>query len=173
MPKVTSAEARRHEQEAWVLRRQCLTEAEIAARLGISQPAVSKILARVEDRTLKALTRSVGRVKARQTEQLDWVVAEAARAWALSLEDAESEKTIETIEAAEVEDGDPTTRRERTVKGQSGNPQHLAQLRGALADQRSLWGLDAPAEVEHGGQVKVVVEYTDAPHREGNPTHEQ
>jgi hypothetical protein len=40
------------------------------------------------------------------------------------------------------------------VEGQSGNPSLVAQLRGAMADVRTIWGLDAPQKVDAttGGQ---------------------
>ena len=145
MPRPSNDLARQHEDAAWALRRQCLTEAEIAEKLGISQPAVSKILKRVEDRVLKSLAREIGREKARQTSQLDWVAAEAARAWARSLGDAVTVKQTDTPIGPEGGDGDRT---ETTVKGQSGNPALLAQLRGALADVRAIWGLNAPKKLE-------------------------
>lgn len=143
MGRPTGESVRLREEEAWALRCRGYTLVEIARRLDLTHGAVSKILERIEDRTFKLLEKSIARTKARQTAQLDLIHAEAMRAWERSLADAETEKTTEDADG----EGDPTTRRERTVKGQSGNPQHLAQARGALADQRDLLGLNAPTKI--------------------------
>jgi DNA-binding transcriptional LysR family regulator len=53
----------------------------IAADLGISQAAVSKLLKRLETRVLRELAETVERQKARQTLRLEHHYAEAMRAW--------------------------------------------------------------------------------------------
>ena len=60
---------------------------QIAADLGISQAAVSKILKRVELRLLRELAETVERQKARQTLRLEHLFAEAMRAWEQSKAD--------------------------------------------------------------------------------------
>ena len=54
---------------------------QIAADLGVTQAAVSKILNRVERRALRELTATVERHKVRHTLRLDHIYAEAMRAW--------------------------------------------------------------------------------------------
>jgi DNA-binding transcriptional LysR family regulator len=141
--------SRQREQDAWTLRQEGRTEAAIAERLGVSQPAVSKMLRRVEDRVLKDLTKEVGRTKARQTAQLEWAASQAARAWERSLEDAVSVKeSVAPIGPKDAQsEREVGVETERTTRGQSGNPALLAQFREALADIRKIWGLDAPTKV--------------------------
>ena len=56
------------------------SQQQIAADLGVTQAAVSKILNRVERRVLRELTATVERHKARQTLRLEHIFAEAMRA---------------------------------------------------------------------------------------------
>lgn len=148
-----------------VLRRKCWTQERIATELGLARETVSRTLANLARAVARRLEDRAVVERVEQLDQLDLIADEALRAWERSLLDAETQKTVE---AAEVE-GDPTTRREKTVKGQSGNPALLARAMDALAAKRSLLGLDAPTEVDHGGQVKIIVEYQDAPPRSAPP----
>jgi hypothetical protein len=106
------------------------------------------MLRRTEDKVLKGLEDRAVIERVVQLDQLDHIFDEAMRAWERSLEDAVTVRT--DAEGAVLE---------RTVKGQSGNPALLARAMDALAAKRTLLGLDAPPEVEHGGEVKVIVEY--------------
>src|SRR4029453_18746451 len=54
---------------------------QIAGDLGISQPAVSKILKRIELRVLRELADTVERQKARQSLRLEYLFAESMRSW--------------------------------------------------------------------------------------------
>ena len=56
------------------------SQPQIAADLGISQAAVSKLLKRIEVRLLRELAETVQRQKARQTLRLEHLFAEAMRA---------------------------------------------------------------------------------------------
>jgi transcriptional regulator with XRE-family HTH domain len=123
----------RREEQAWALRLQGRTEAEIAAALGVTQGAVSKILHRVERQALRRLTREAALLKVVQLAQLEHIVDEAMRAWAVSLEDS--------VTVQGFSDGKFIV----TTRTQCGNPALLGQARGALADIRALLGLEAPA----------------------------
>src|SRR4051812_6753892 len=82
MPRPASREiARQRETRAWAMRQACATQDAIAQELGVSQPAVSQILARVEKRVLADLRAEVERCKVRQTAQLEHVACEAILAW--------------------------------------------------------------------------------------------
>lgn len=161
--KVPREVTRQRETEAWRLRQGCWTEARIAAELGVSQQAVSKILARVAARVLKELDELVEAEKVIQLDQLHEIAHQAMRAWERSLEDGVTVK-----ETAGVGGGIETT-----TKGQSGNPALLAQARGALADIRDLLGLNAKANDlselsdeellrRAGGVVRLDVVFQDA-----------
>jgi transcriptional regulator with XRE-family HTH domain len=118
---------------------------QIAADLGVSQAAVSKILNRVELRVLRELTARVERQKARQTLRLEHIFAEAIRAW-------DQSKADTTRRRQRKSEGGPggagATVAEIVVENQHGDPRYLEEARKALADHRKLWGLDAPQKID-------------------------
>ena len=120
------------------------TQPQIARDLGISQAAVSKLLKRIETRLLRELAETVQRQKARQTLRLDHLFAEAIRAWHESKADTTRRRQRQTQGV----DGTGATVAELVVENQHGDPRYLDEARKALADQRKLWGLDAPQKVD-------------------------
>ena len=121
------------------------SQREIAADVGISQPAVCKILHRVEARVIGELTATVERQKVRQTLRLEHLYTEAVRAWEAS------KGEITRRRQRKVTDGSPgegTTVVEVTVENRYGDPRFLDLGRRVLADLRALWGLDAPQKVD-------------------------
>ena len=64
----------------------------IAADLGVTQAAVSKLLARVEQRLLRELKDTVERQKARQSYRLEHQYAQAMRAWEASKADTQRKR---------------------------------------------------------------------------------
>jgi hypothetical protein len=118
---------------------------QIAADLGISQAAVSKTLKRVELRVLRELTAVVDRQKARHTLRLEYLFAEAIRAWDQSKADTTRRRQRKTQSGS---DGAGATIAEIVSENQHGDPRYLDEARKALADHRKLWGLDAPQKVD-------------------------
>lgn len=115
---------------------------QIAALLGISQPAVSKILRRADDQTLQDLRERGLRVKGRQVLQLEHIRAEAMAAWHRSKTDAVRKRQRRSDGA-----GAGTSVAEVVTEAQHGDPRYLAEARNALTDQRKLLGLDAPQQL--------------------------
>jgi predicted transcriptional regulator len=123
----------------------CWSQQQIAADLGISQAAVSKILRRVEGRMLREISATVERQKARQTVRLEHLFAEAMRAW----EDSKADSTRRRQRKSDGGSGGAgATVAELVVENQHGDPRYLDQARNTLADQRKLWGLDAPQKMD-------------------------
>jgi hypothetical protein len=120
------------------------SQPQIAADLGISQAAVSKLLKRVETRFLREVAETVQRQKARQTLRLEHLFAEAMRAWTASQGDTTRRRQRQTQGGG----GAGATVAELVVENQHGDPRYLDEARKALADQRKLWGLDAPQKVD-------------------------
>ena len=120
------------------------SQPQIAADLGISQAAVSKLLKRIETRFLRELAETVQRQRTRQTLRLEHLFAEAMRAWVVSQRDATRRRQRQTQGG----DGAGTTVAELVVETQHGDPRYLDEARKALADQRKLWGLDAAQKVD-------------------------
>jgi predicted transcriptional regulator len=120
------------------------SQPQIAGDLGISQAAVSKLLRRIETRLLRELAETVQRQKARQTLRLEHLFAEAMRAWNESKADTTRRRQRQTQGG----DGAGATVAELVVENQHGDPRYLDEARKSLADQRKLWGLDAPQKVD-------------------------
>jgi predicted transcriptional regulator len=118
---------------------------QIAADLGVSQAAVSKILNRVERRVLRELTATVERQKARHTLRLEHIFTEAMRAWDQSKADTTRRRQRKSEGGA---GGPGATVAEIVVENQHGDARYLEEARKALADHRKLWGLDAPQKVD-------------------------
>jgi len=118
---------------------------QIAADLGVSQAAVSKILRRSEERILGELRAIVERQKVRHTLRLEHMFAEAMRAWGHSKTDTTRRRQRKTQGAT---GGAATTVAEIVSENQHGDPRYLEEARKTLADHRKLWGLDAPQKVD-------------------------
>lgn len=118
------------------------TQQQIADALGISQPAVSKIVRRIEDRLLADLAVKAERQRARQTLRLDYIYGQAIHAWQESKQEGVRRRQRKTEH-----DGGASTVAELVSENRHGNPQYLEQARKALADVRKMWGVDAPARM--------------------------
>ena len=103
---------------------------QIAATLGISQAAVSKILTRVDERALRDLTAAVARQKAAQTRVLDHLQAEALQAW----EHSKAETTRRRQRQSRAGDRVPGTSVELTVETRHGDPRYLEVVLRTLSD---------------------------------------
>lgn len=128
------------EMRALELSVQGFTQIEIAAELGVTQAAVSKILNRVETRVLKDRMALVDRLKTQQTLRLEHLYREGMRAWERSKSDSTRRRQ------RKLQDGtkEGPTIAELVVETEHGNPQFLEVARKALADERKLWGLNRP-----------------------------
>jgi predicted transcriptional regulator len=139
------ARIRTRELRAMELTVQGWSQHQIAADLGVSQVAVSKILKRVEVRLLRELAATVERQKARHTVRLEHLFAEAIRAWEQSKADTTRRRQRKSDGGS---GGTGRTVAEIVVENQHGDPRYLEEARKALADHRKLWGLDAPQRVD-------------------------
>lgn len=158
---------RQRELEAWELVAQGFSQREIAKRIGISQPAVCVMLDRIQQRVLATLEKKVKLEKSRQSAILDYVLAEAAAAWreskdAFKVSTKKTRKKPRRLSASgavirnpdddEADDGLQLEELMNRAESRYGDARFLAEIRGALADKRKLWGLDvAPAPQGPGG----------------------
>jgi len=116
------------------------TQHQIAESLDISQPGVSKITRRMEERLLADVALKVERQRARHTLRLEHMYAESMRAWRGSQEDA----TRRRQRKAEGGGGAGGTFAELVSENRHGDPRYLEEARKALTDLRKVWGVDAP-----------------------------
>ena len=143
MNPVAKEVTRERERQAWNLKARGRTKAQSPRSSG-SPLDGHQLLARVEARELKRMSRRVLRLRARQHAQLDHVIAEAMAAWAAS-EAARRDDPRRTREARRPAGADGARRRTETrttrkAEGQSGEPRFLAACLEALAAQRRLCG---------------------------------
>lgn len=73
--------SRQRELDVWEMRQRSYTQEEIAKRVGVSQPAVAKILKKLNNRYLERCVDSIERVKGEQIVQLEHIACEAMIAW--------------------------------------------------------------------------------------------
>jgi DNA-binding CsgD family transcriptional regulator len=135
---------RSREIRATELSAQGWSQNQIAVELHISQPAVSKILQRVEEAWRVERVTAIDRMRARHSMRLNHMVNEAMRAWEQSKADRTRKRQRKTQRNSG--QGDATVA-ELVVENEHGDPRYLEQARKALADERKIWGLDAPEAI--------------------------
>lgn len=150
------------EEQAWRLRLKGKTEREIATALGVSQPTVNAMLARVEQRVLADAKALVLRIKARQHGRLEELYVEALAAYERSKR--QGGKTIaETIRATANPTDAPTGTKTRVEQFErDGDPAWLGVLLQIHDRIVALWGLNAPAKVQQVREPSAAESMTDA-----------
>lgn len=148
------------EERAWEMRQEFASERTIAKELGVSQPAVSKMIKRVLARHQVALSMSVVEVQNTQLRMLSLIAEETWNAWIASKSKRGSvqkrvreDKTPEPPQAAGAAASSKALVKyggrkfEETVlrtQDEHGQPAYLAVCLKALADIRSITGADSP-----------------------------
>lgn len=141
------------EREAWKLRLQGWTQENIAARLGCDQTTISLCLKRIERKLHTEFIAQAEETKALQHAQLEEVYREAMEKWHRSCEPRER-VTVQTGRVKVSEMGGTTYLPDletRTTEPGLANPALLTAALKAKADQRAIWGLDAPQKQEIAG----------------------
>jgi transcriptional regulator with XRE-family HTH domain len=131
--------ARRHQtqdrdREIWRLRiEEGLTQAQIAERVGLAQPVVSKALRRISRQLAGEFHEHAEEILLKHTDRLERVYREAMAEWARSREDQETEATEEQHGIVKT----TKTRRNRVADAAL-----LGQATSALLHIRRLWGVE-------------------------------
>jgi predicted transcriptional regulator len=111
------------------------TQAQIARELSVTQPAVSRILRRAEERLLAEASAALQRHKMRQTLRLEHLYAESVQAWERSKADSTRRRQRRTDLGA----AGTASVAELVTENQHGDPRYLEQARRVVADLTKLW----------------------------------
>lgn len=147
------------EQKAWELRQQCYSQARIAEELGVSQQAVSKMLARAGKKLAGEFKNRAEAIKAEQTMMLEEMIHEAKLEWERSKNPIEKTSTKSGMARLD-KDGcihDLPNEVTATIEHRLADPRYMAEIRGALSDIRKIWGVEAPAKTEVETKVSGTV----------------
>jgi hypothetical protein len=131
--------------------RKCYTHLQISEALGVHRTTVTRTLTKIHRRALKRLEAQTAALKAQQVEQLCWIAEQIARQWERSCEDSVTVQETSGHEMGVGADGNLVGlpgEVKTTTKGQSGNPALAKEMRSALADIRSILGIDAKLDIE-------------------------
>jgi predicted transcriptional regulator len=93
------------EKLAWNMRIRGWNQEKIADNLSISQPAVSKLLAKATSKYSKAFLEDIKQVKDEQIAQLENVASEAMAAWDRSKEDANGIRDLHELAVVQLHRG--------------------------------------------------------------------
>jgi DNA-binding CsgD family transcriptional regulator len=132
------------EQQAWQLALRGRSQREIAEALGLTQAAISKLLARVERRLQADAAAQLARRTVRRHAQLQLVVREAFEGWTRS--HAERTRKHERYVEASAPGRAPARLREVTAENQSGDPRFLHAIIEALATAAEMDRWHRPAD---------------------------
>lgn len=137
--------------EQWSLRR-------IANHVKRSVNAVYQIVKRVQEWEFEAMVEHRIAIARKQTVALQHVYRQAEESYQRSLENAVTVKTEEVeVPGINTKSGDiisvPGIKTTRTEVGQAGDPGLLNTKLKALEDIRDIWGVNAPKELKHSGEV--------------------
>ena len=114
--------------QVWALAVHGYSQREVAERLGISQPAVCKILRRVAEQQWAELREHADRERVRHLARLNLVARESLTGYARSQED-DVQQTQRTIAASP--NGRPQEVTELRVRKRTGDPRFLREVREA------------------------------------------
>lgn len=147
---LSSAE-RQHEVARLYL--QGVVQAQIAKRLGLSQPTVSNDLKAIRTYWLESAIIDLDKRKSMELAKIDEVERNAWEQWEASKKDA---REIERQVTGEGEGGKLNLGEGKTkLKGQTGNPKYLEIVLSCIDRRAKMFGLDAPikfAETDSDGR---------------------
>jgi predicted transcriptional regulator len=129
------------------------TQEEIAHELDVSQPAVSKILRRVDDQWVRENVDRIAHHKAQQVRKLERLFREAMRAW----DQSKAQRTRRRQRKTGTTDGDlGETVAEITVDDSYGDPRYLEAARRSLNDLARVWGVHKTTAADEIDDADVV-----------------
>jgi DNA-binding transcriptional regulator LsrR (DeoR family) len=133
-------------------------QADIAASVGISQSAVSKELAKLQDEWRQSALVDIDTAKSRELAKIDTLELEYWAAWKRSQENAEVETT--KMQGGTT-DAPNKLEKQKRVEGQVGDPRYLAGVQWCIERRCAIVGIDAPKKQEVSLKMYEVVEEDD------------
>ncbi len=138
------------------------TQMEIAERLNISQPTVSRDLTVIQKEWAAARINDIDERKRLELAKIDNLELTYWDGWKRSLENAETETT--KMQGNKDEPG--KIEKTKRVEGQAGDPRFLNGVGWCINKRCELLGLNAPKDIDVGGQVNIKVVYDDGDSRD-------
>lgn len=142
---------RAREATAWARAIEGASQRTIAVELGVSQPAVSKMLRRAEAHMLAQVAEDAWAETVRQQHRLEFLYRESMVGWKRSLDD----RTVKWQRRVDAPGGAAEAQNavEMTVETQSGDPRYLREAIRILAERRTLIRIPtiAAAEIKREG----------------------
>lgn len=129
-------------------------QADIAAKLNISQSTVSRDITWLQAQWLTSSLVNINKVKSKELAKIDRLEREYWTAWERSCEDAETltQKTKGKVEKRQDDDGRFVAERPaeatKTSKGQAGDPRFLAGIQWCIERRCKILGVDAPTRAD-------------------------
>lgn len=129
---------------------QGMYQADIADKLGLSQPTVSRDIQVLIDEWRIERVYDINEAKARELAKVDNLELEYWEAWHRSQENAEKE----IKKAKGITKGGKAANQEiqKVSEGQTGDPRFLAGVQWCINKRCEILGVDAPKKIEGGGE---------------------
>jgi len=149
-PDRSVAQQERDRREISRLYLQGMYQADIAERLGLSQPTVSRDIQALIDEWKIERVYDINEAKARELAKVDNLELEYWEAWHRSQQNAEKEiKKGKGI----TKDGKVASQEiQRVSEGQTGDPRFLSGIQWCIERRCLILGVDSPKKMEHSGK---------------------
>lgn len=140
-------QARERELRAWELRKQGLTERAIADDLGVSQPAVNKMLQKTRAAFLDKIEGAIREELALQVGHLHYVIEQALEAW------RDSKKPKKVVVTKKTKNLPGLIKEESTASNETrlGDPRYFDSAMEAMAEVRKILAMLKPTQLLGGG----------------------
>lgn len=156
-PDRSEAQQERDRREISRLYLQGMYQADIAAKLGLSQPTVSRDIQVLIEEWKVERVYDINEAKARELAKVDNLELEYWEAWHRSQENAEKEVKKQKAAPAKKVKGEKESavimnqEIQKISEGQTGDPRFLAGVQWCIERRCLILGVDAPKKSEFGG----------------------
>jgi hypothetical protein len=124
------------------------TQAEVAKSVGVTQPAISRLVSRIDRWLAPQWMDNIRQIKAGHTSRLMHIFKELMSGW-------ENSKKRHRATRQSTPGADGTIRQVETIEIRAGDPNFLKGAIEALEQIRIMWGMNAPEKVEGETTLRV------------------